>query len=192
MSKSILILGDSFACDWKTTTDIVSWPALLKQNFEITNLAQAGVSEYKIYKQLQRVNVSDFDFVIISHTSAYRIPVETHPTYSKGDLHENCDLIFSDIESKRKKYKVLDIAYKFYKNLFWGEYFEFTSNLIYEKIKEQTPNGIHITFFDDFYDDSVIKLEHIFKHNRGHVNHLNSEGNREVYEMLIKKLKSHE
>lgn len=192
MNKSILILGDSFACDWKFTSDIIGWPTLLKQDFEITNLAQAGVSEYKIYKQLQSVNVSDFDFVIISHTSAYRIPVETHPTYSKGDLHENCDLIFSDIESKRKKYKVLDIAYKFYKNLFWGEYFEFTSNLIYEKIKEQTSNGIHITFFDKFYDDSVIKLEHIFKHKRGHVNHLNSEGNREVYEILIKKLKSYE
>jgi len=187
--KNILILGDSFACNWESDNNNIGWPNLLKQNFKITNLAQAGVSEYKIYKQLQSVDIDNFDFVIISHTSSYRIPVETHPSYQLGDLHENCDLIFSDIESKRKKYKVLDTAYKFYKDLFWNEYFEFTSNLIYEKIKEQTSNGIHITFFDKFYDDSVIKLEHIFKHKRGHVNHLNSDGNREVYEILIKKLK---
>ena len=189
MSKTLLILGDSFACNWKSDTNTIGWPSLLKHDFEITNIAQAGVSEYKIYKQLQSVNVGDFDFVIISHTSAYRIPIQQHPTYSNGDLHENCDLIFSDVESKRSKYKILDTAYNFYKSLFWGEYFEFTSNLIYEKIKEKTSNGIHITFFDEFYDDSVLKLESIFKSNRGNVNHLDEEGNKQVYNILLNKLK---
>ena len=187
--KKILILGDSFACNWASESNNIGWPELLANNFKITNLAQAGVSEYKIYKQLQSVDIDNFDFVIISHTSSYRIPIETHPSYQPGDLHENCDLIFSDIESKRKNNKILDTAYNFYKNLFWNEYFEFTSNLIYHKIKELTPNSIHITFFDEFYDDSVLKLESIFKSNRGNVNHLDEEGNKQVYNILLNKLK---
>ena len=189
MNKTLLILGDSFACDWKVNSMNMGWPILLNNDFTITNLAQAGVSEYKIYKQLQSVDVNQFDFVIISHTSSYRIPIEKHPTYQKGDLHENCDLIFSDIESKRKTSKLLDTAYNFYKDLFWNEYFEFTSNLIYQKIQELTPDAIHMTFFDEFYDDSVLKLESIFKSNRGDVNHLNEDGNIKVYNKILSIIK---
>lgn len=189
MGKRLLILGDSFACNWESDSNNKGWPSLLKDTFTITNLAQAGVSEYKIYKQLQSVDVNQYDFVIISHTSSYRIPIEKHPTYQEGDLHENCDLIFSDIESKRKKNKVLDTAYNFYKDLFWNEYFEFTSNLIYQKIQELTPDAIHMTFFDEFYDDSVLKLESIFKSNRGDVNHLNEDGNIKVYNKILSIIK---
>ena len=58
----ILIVGDSFAADWSVKyNDYHGWPNLLAQKFEVTNLAKAGVGQYKIYKQLQ--NIDDFDLV---------------------------------------------------------------------------------------------------------------------------------
>jgi len=46
----ILICGDSFAADWTVKYPGQGWPNMLAQQHEIVNLAQAGCSEYKIFK----------------------------------------------------------------------------------------------------------------------------------------------
>ena len=51
MSK-ILICGDSFAADWSKKYDGVGWVNMIENEHVVTNIAEAGVSEYKIYKQL--------------------------------------------------------------------------------------------------------------------------------------------
>ena len=72
-SKKILIIGDSFACVWPN--EVTGWPTQLAQQYDVTNLAQAGVSEYKILKQLLNFEKEnpwwqhDFNCVIVSHTS---------------------------------------------------------------------------------------------------------------------------
>ena len=100
--KRILIIGDSFACSQTSNKNNIGWPELLKNDYEITNLAQAGASEYKIYKQLKSVNIEEFDNIIICHTSFFRIPIENHPIYLNNELHKNCDLIFANDVSKKE------------------------------------------------------------------------------------------
>jgi len=184
--KKVLIVGDSFACNHKSETDNIGWSELLKQDYKITNLARAGVSEYKIYKQLESVDVTKFDNIIVCHTSFFRIPIESHPMYLDNNLHKNCDLIFTDVESKKNKNKKMKVAYEFFKEFFWDEYFTFSNNLIFEKIYNKTKNNIHITFFDGFYDNRVLNLKYLFDNHRGDINHLSKDGN----ELMFKTIKS--
>lgn len=187
--KKILISGDSFATDWtKKYENSVGWVNMFGENYEIKNIAEAGVSEYKIYKQLESVNLNEFDNIIVTHTSAYRIPIEEHPIHKNDLLHYNCDLIFSDVKEHLKN-PIMKTAYEFYSEIFYVDYFIFVNKLIYEKIYNMIPSALHITFFDSFYDESVLKLEKIFLKNKGFVNHLNDKGNKIVYEKILKLLK---
>ena len=88
----ILVAGDSFAAEWPGNN---GWVKLLAQKFPVTNVAQAGVSEYKILKQL--VNLDDYNIIIVSHTSPSRIHTPKHPLHTKG-LHKDCDLLYNDID----------------------------------------------------------------------------------------------
>jgi hypothetical protein len=95
----ILIIGDSFSSDWsKKYKDYPGWPNLLAQDFDMTNLSQPGCSEFRILKQLKSVDLNEYDFVIISHTSPSRIYTRQHPIHSGDPLHSESDLIFTDIE----------------------------------------------------------------------------------------------
>jgi len=99
--KRILIAGDSFAADWTKKYNGIGWVNMLNNDYDVKNVAEAGVSEYKIYKQLENEKTDEFDYIIISHTSPYRIPVEKHPIHYGDILHNNCDLIYSDLKSMR-------------------------------------------------------------------------------------------
>ena len=50
----LLVAGDSFAAEWPGNS---GWVKLLAQEHPVTNVAQAGVSEYKILKQVQNENL---------------------------------------------------------------------------------------------------------------------------------------
>ena len=104
---NILIVGDSFAADWTVKYKGIGWPNMLSKRHNVTNLAQAGCSEYKIYKQLLSVNLDDFDYIIASHTSPYRIYVTEHPVHSMDKLHNDCDLIYTDLKEHSKRDKKL-------------------------------------------------------------------------------------
>ena len=62
----ILIAGDSFATVWPDSQ--LGWPTLLAKKYSVVNLAQAGIGEYKILKQIQSQEINNFDLVIVSHT----------------------------------------------------------------------------------------------------------------------------
>ena len=67
-------------------------------DYNVTNVSQAGVSEYKILKQVEdHLYSNDFDLVIVCHTSPYRVHTPEHPVHNSG-LHKDCDLIYSDVE----------------------------------------------------------------------------------------------
>ena len=188
MKKKILIAGDSFAADWTVKyKDVFGWVNMLESDFEVTNIAEAGVSEYKIYKQLENIDVSKFEHIIVSHTSAYRIPIVEHPIHNDDLLHYNCDIIYSDV--KEHGYNpIMKTAIEFYENIFHAEYFSFVNDLIYKEIYNLVPNAIHITFFDSFYSENVLKFEEIFLSSRGNANHLNKKGNEFVYKKILNKL----
>ena len=184
MKKKILIAGDSFAADWtKKYKNASGWVNMLERDFDVTNIAEAGVSEYKIYKQLKSIDVTKFDYILISHTSAYRIPIEEHPIHKGDVLHNNCDIIYSDVKEYIEN-PIMQTAVDFYNNIFYTEYFCFVNDLIYKKIFESIPNAIHITFFDSFYPENVFKFENVFLENRGNMNHMNIDGNKIVYHKI--------
>lgn len=183
--KKLLIVGDSFAADWTKKYKGSGWVNMLSQDFDVKNIAEAGVSEYKIYKQLKSEDVKKYDYVLISHTSAYRIPIIEHPIHSKDILHNNCDLIYLDLK-EHKDNPIAKIGVDFYENIFYPEYFIFTYQLIMEKIIMEYPNSINITFFDSFKKDDIIGFENLYLENKGLINHLSEAGN----EIMYKKIKS--
>ena len=79
---------------------------LLSCDFHVVNLSQASseCSEYKIYKQLASADLDQFDHIVISHTSPYRLPVDKHPVYRTG-FRKDADVIYSDIlETSKENY----------------------------------------------------------------------------------------
>ena len=147
-AKKILICGDSFSADWSAKhQDYKGWPILLADTHQVTNLSQAGCSEYKIWKQLYAADLSLFDYVILSHTSPFRIPIESHPDHYNDVLHKDCDLIYSDI--KQSKNKTLQSVADYFEKFFLPEYAIFVHDLIigYEikYLESFKGTAIHIT-----------------------------------------------
>ena len=88
----VLLVGDSFAADWAVQDPThVGWPNLLANRVSLVNLAQAGVSQYRILQQIQRVCLDDYDRIIICNTSPHRIVTCKHPIHTDA-LHASADL----------------------------------------------------------------------------------------------------
>jgi len=107
MSINILLIGDSFVAEFDAHNN-KSWNRLFDDKiYNITNIAQRGCSEYKILKQLQSVNIEDYDKIIIGHTSPNRV-------YFNGKIHDdeyaNSDLIFTDVSNMRRESKIAQVA----------------------------------------------------------------------------------
>ena len=103
--KKILIAGDSFAANWRIKHNGAGWVNLLENDYDVKNIAQAGVSEYKILKQIEQENLDNFDMIVISHTSPNRVYITEHPAYNLNPLHRCADLIYSDVKHHLKKNK---------------------------------------------------------------------------------------
>jgi hypothetical protein len=185
--KKILICGDSFAADWTIKYQGCGWPNMLSKEYKVTNLAQAGCGEYKIHQQLKSINLNNFDIVIISHTSPYRLYVRKHPLHYNDILHKNSDFIYSDVEY-HKELSIVD----YYEKYFDLDYAEFTHNLICKQIDEITKDYpvLHITSFNwkGLYKfPAMISFKQVFEKHQGLINHYNDTGNQIVFE----KLKAH-
>ncbi len=183
--KRILIAGDSFAADWTKKYNGIGWVNMLNNDYDVKNVAEAGVSEYKIYKQLENEKTDEFDYIIISHTSPYRIPVEKHPIHYGDILHNNCDLIYSDLKSYESN-KLAKIAVDFYENLFYHEYYEFVNDLLIKNILTKYKESININFFDKCNYDNIHNMKTIYQKNKGLINHMNEKGNNMVYKKIKK------
>ena len=187
--KNILIAGDSFAAVWPGM--YIGWPGMLKENYNVTNLAQAGVSEYKILKQLQSVNLSNFDSVIVSHTSPSRVHTLQHPLHKEG-LHKDCDLIYTDIADRSSLFNPsLRSAKGWFRYHYDDEYQIDIYMLIRKEIRSLlgSHNYISITHTDI---STTYALEHnnisfadTWKYNKGTVNHYTLEGNKKIFKQLV-------
>lgn len=189
---NVLICGDSFAADWSVKyTDYPGWPNLLAQKHKITNLAQAGVSEYKIWKQLSSIELSQFDCIIISHTSPFRLPTEVHPDHHSDLLHKNCDLIYLDI--KNSKNKSLQSVVEYFEKFFMPEYAIFVHTLLIEHeiryLESFKGKVVHTTNLEqdfDFKNCKVISFKSIFQDHKGLINHFSKLGNQIVCDTIEK------
>lgn len=177
----LLICGDSFAVDWtKQYPNDTGWV----NQFESTNIAQAGVSEYKILQQLKSVELYQYDRIIVAHTSPYRVHVSNNPIHKHTALHKDCDLIYSDLVNSDSTDPIVDAGLKYYKHIFDMEYYEDIYELIQEEIIKLTDSRktIHITFFKDVHADK--NFYDVFQKHRGVMNHLTATGNQIISEYI--------
>lgn len=193
----ILIIGDSFAADWSVKyNEYKGWPNLIAEKFPTVNLAQAGVSEYKIYQQLTGADLTKFDLVIASHTSPLRVPTRRHPIHNSDSLHKAADLMFTDIEYHSTRLKnifnrSLQSAYNFFIHHYDIEYFETSYKLFREKINQIIGNKpiIVISNLPDMDKFITEKIVLNFYPDGGIINHMTACGNHQVYLSIIETIK---
>ena len=193
----ILIAGDSFAADWTIKyPDAKGWPNLLADKFAVVNLAQAGVTEYKILAQIRSVtDLKRFDLVVISHTSPYRVHTRRHPVHWGDALHGNSDLCVSDIDYHASGFKAwfnpaLRSANRFFLDHFDPEYQE----TVYLLLKQQIHQLLHdqpciviensISLPGSVGRAEIFDICHIQESNSGLYNHLDEHGNGLVFDGL--------
>ena len=191
----VLLLGDSWAADWSSKfTDYPGWPNLLSEKFDVTNIAQAGVSQYSIVKQLNSVNPDDFARIVISITSPFRIYTPQHPVYKTG-LHVNADLMLNDLRHKKDPDNApLRSAIDFFKYHFDPDHANFVNQLIVDHLlgrldKEKT---IVTSVFEQIVEShrycdgfSIWK-----QYAAPKANHMTQRGN-EVFAQIMEKNLSH-
>lgn len=189
----LLICGDSFAADWTVKVKGVGWVNLLERDYKITNLAQAGCSEYKILKQLQSVNIDDYDLVLVSHTSPFRLYVPEHPVHSKDKLHKNSCLLYSDVIEHLPDHPELKPVAEYFEQYFDVQYAEHMHNLLLREIEELCPlKTLHVSHIDwkNLHEFEVfLNFKDVFAKHRGSINHYTEEGNRIVYNAVSSKLR---
>ena len=195
----ILILGDSWAADWSIKySEYKGWPNLLADKFEVTNIAQAGVCQYSIVKQLNSIDSSKFDRVICSITSPYRLYTPEHPVHKTG-LHANSDLIFTDLEYHRKEQPTnyrIQSALDFYEHHFDITQAEFVNQLIVDYILSQLDIDKTVVTSNIRHNQKFVKSYKycngydIWKKYQGTVNHLTKEGNEYFAHIMEKNLET--
>jgi hypothetical protein len=197
MSKNVLICGDSFAADWSLKyPQRLGWPNLLAKDFNITNLAQAGCSEYRIWQQLKSVSLDQFDYIIVSHTSPYRLFVKHHPVHAGDVLHHSSDLIYNDIKDHAKANPQLDSLVDYFENYVDLDYLADIHYLICQEIDKLMVGYpvLHLTNMDwhKFYQfNPVISFEKFYSTDSTAMNHYSDSNNRIIYEQLREHLVQH-
>ena len=192
----ILIAGDSFAADYtKKYPDRLGWPNFLAHTHDVTNLAQAGCSEYKIYQQLVNQDLDQFDVILICHTSPYRLHTLHHPAHHDDILHGHSDFIYSDLKNHAANHTELACVVEFFERYFDLDHATFVHNLICEKIQNMvkcSPARVwHITSLDYenlFRFENHLDFYPLFKSNRGDANHFDSTANHHIYNTIQKLL----
>ena len=184
----ILIAGDSFAADWSVKYDVQGWPNLLAKQFTVTNVAQAGCGEYKILQQLQHQNLNEYDTIIVSHTSPYRIHVAEHPIHKEDRLHYASDFIYSDVV----EHQLIDVQ-QYFEKYFDTKYAKGIHTLVCKEIANLTAtfNTVHITHSDwtDLYQfKDLLNFNNVHKKYKGFTNHYSIKGNNLVYKKLLSKI----
>jgi len=172
---TVWIFGDSFAANKNKN----AWTNMLGQR--VVNRASNGSSEYRIWKSYQHAkdDISNEDTVIFCHTSYSRVYLKNTVTDLLSRMlpsHPACDLILSDIQSK-KETKFISIL----KTIWDDVYFYDNYQLIVNDLK-RVPNSIHLNFFEDSFYRSV------YLENPGRINHMDENGNRIVADYIGKTL----
>lgn len=181
----VLIVGDSFA-----SYNPQGWTCQLGKEFEVTNLASNGASQYRLWQTITAIDFDKFDFVIVVHTSPNRIYIEKNPYYQNSTTYSNCDLIYEDIRSRRPDSFAEHVTWWF-ENVFDLEQARQLHALMCEKIKILLfdKSALHMTFFELDHIDDIVILHQVWKNHPGTINHLNENGNRLVAEFVKNQLK---
>jgi hypothetical protein len=173
-SMRVFVFGDSFAA---TPT---GWARML--DGEVSNFAQNGIGEYKIYKGLQ--TFLNFDKAVICHTSPWRVHTRVHPVHKNNPTRFNNDFMLNDVEYHSATNKDMKVVREYLENYYDPEYQEDTYRLFVNELMK-IPNTIHITFHEP---DDTKQITHnfnkIYKKHPGEINHMSEEGNKIIAEKV--------
>jgi len=189
----VLMIGDSFGVP-KKEDPFPSWISMLSQTYDITNLSECGISEYRIFKKLSSAHLNRFDSFIIIHTSPFRTYVDYNPIHSESEYHKNCDVILADIENRNDDFS--KACQQYFKHIWNKDYSLDIHNLLCMDIQRQLKDRptLHITNFDyrDCYDfnKELLCLWPIWQQHKGNVAHYDQEGNRIVFDIIDQKIKN--
>jgi len=198
--KRILICGDSFAVDYEPVLhQSWGWVTLLAQQHDVTNLAQAGASEYRIVRQALSADLSNHDCVIVSHTSPNRVYIAQHPVHQESELHHSADLIWNDVAyhlDKNPKNSVLVAADQYFRCIYDQEYQEYIYQLMQKHIVEVLAPVpvLHLcTLYEQNLDimDNYINLYKLFSPIQGRPNHYSKKDNQQIYHMVDQWISRH-
>ncbi len=184
----ILIAGDSFAAEWPGND---GWVKLLSQKFPVTNVAQAGVGEYKILKQLK--NFDDYEIIIVSHTSPSRVHTPKHPLHIQG-LHKDCDLLYNDIDRTSLFNSSLTAAKGYFKYHYDDVYQCDIYKLIRQEIYNMLQNKIYISMSHIdiaklfIYEDNHLDFSEFWQKNKGNENHYTKKGNEKIFNIVLDRI----
>jgi len=195
----LLILGDSFSADWRQDyPNSKGWPTLLEESFSVTNLSQCGCSEYRIARQLETVDPADFDYVVVSHTSPYRLYAPHHPAYDCNSMHRHCDFLYSDVEAHHELYPELLCVKEYFETFFDLEHAKFQHRLTIEHIErtltEYAIPVLHIAHIDwqELYTPQFFRCySDIWQKERGTINHYTDRGNKTVAQDIVDYFNKH-
>tara|TARA_B100000941_G_C28470910_1_gene536364 strand:- start:801 stop:1412 length:612 start_codon:yes stop_codon:yes gene_type:complete len=196
--KFIALLGDSFAAEYNADTP--GWVDILAEHHSVNNVAEAGVGEYKILRQLRDIQGTNpnwkslYQCVIVAHTSPFRVHTPKHPLHQKG-LHKNCDLIYNDLKNRFDWFnESLSTAKNWFVHHFDDDYQIGTYKLVREEIKRIIGDVPYLSI-DHFglsanlaTETNKLDFSDFWLLNRGNVNHYTAEGNQIVAKAVIDKI----
>ena len=180
----VLLCGDSFSADYTPVDkESIGWPTLLSQDVDLKNVSDAGASEYRIWRQVRDNINSSYDYVIVSHTSPYRVFVDHHPLHSQSPLHKNCDLIYNDIKGRNLEY-----IEQWFEKCFSDEQARDVQKLLIKDIDTMCKGNkvIHIGHLDISAPKNFnfVNFDKVWKKHQGTVNHYDKNGNQKVYSKI--------
>ena len=196
--KFIALLGDSFAAEYNA--DSPGWVDILAEKHSVNNVAQAGVGEYKILRQLRDIESNNphwkslYQCVIVAHTSPFRIHTPKYPLHKKG-LHENCDLIYNDLKDRFDWFiDSLATAKNWFVHHFDDDYQVSVYKLVRQEIKRLIGDVPYLAI-DHFglsanlaSEENRLDFSDFWLQHRGNVNHYTVEGNQKVAQAVIDKV----
>jgi len=185
---NVAIIGHSFAADHK------GWPSMINVS-EKNIFAEKGVGEAKVFMQWQKIKNDNWDKVIVVHSTPTAIYTPYHPVHHAKKERSNSDWIKEDIEYHKERNEEIKLVYDYLTKYSDPYYEHLVFELFLDKLLE-IPNGIHVTFGEDMHkvysDDWYKKIPNNFNKtwilNQGKINHMDSEGNKQVAEQLSKLL----
>lgn len=191
----VLIVGDSFAADWtvKYNSEGLGWPNIIAEQFDVLNLAQAGCSEYRILKQLQSVELDNFNIILVNHTSPYRLYTYKHPIHKNDVLHHSSDLMYNDLlyHYKTNHNDKIKPIIDFFENYFDTDYFKFVYKLTFDEISKLTHgfdviNLSHIGLSNIIDNITVTEINMFNKKTKGLLNHYDEKTNKKIAKFITK------
>jgi hypothetical protein len=175
MSQKLYLFGDSFGAYQK------GWPQLVGVT---NNYATRGSSEYRIYRNYSDVKPDGKSIFVHTHWSRIYLRADKSFVTRLLDTHKFSDMLISDLMSG-KEGRLFEVCSEI-----WDERFFIDTYTLYMEKLLQTPDSLHVTFFEDIVHPQVVNLNAVWQSHSGprETNHMTDAGNKVAAEMILERL----